>query len=94
MRCQGGVKEVSRRCQAGDVCCHALQEVLKGCLKGAEWPPQRDCMAVSKVLNDRPIGAEWPPHRYWMAVSFVLDGDASGRGWGMWCFLVIDDGYR
>ena len=51
-------------------------------------------MAVSKVLNDRPIGAEWPPHRYWMAVSFVLDGDASGRGWGMWCVLVIDDGYR
>ena len=25
-----------------------------------------------------------------MTVPFVLDGDASGRGWGMGCFLVID----
>ena len=45
IRCQGGVKKVSRRCQAGDVCCHALQEVLKGCLKGIEWRAQRYCMA-------------------------------------------------
>ena len=57
IRCQGGVKKVSRRCQAGDVCCHALLEVLNGGLKSIEWPPQRDCMAVSKVLNGRPIGA-------------------------------------
>ena len=35
-RCQGGVRKVSRRCQAGGVCCHALQEVLNGGLKGTE----------------------------------------------------------
>ena len=63
-RCQGGVKEVSRRCQAGDVCYHALQEVLNGCLKDTEWPPQRYCMAVSKVLNDRPIGTVWRAYKY------------------------------
>ena len=64
MRCQGGVKEVSRRCQAEDVCCHALQEVLYGCLKGVERPPQRDYMAVSKVSNDRPIGTAWRAYKY------------------------------
>ena len=51
-------------------------------------------MAVSKVLNGCLKGVEWPPHRCWMAVSFVLDGDASGRGWEMGRFLVIDDGCR
>ena len=51
-------------------------------------------MAAPKVLDGGLISIEWPPHRYWMAVSFVLDGDASGRGWGMGCFLVIDDGCR
>ena len=45
MRCQEGVKKVSRRCQAGGVCCHALQEVLNGGLKDTEWPPQRYWMA-------------------------------------------------
>ena len=29
-----------------------------------------------------------------MTVPFVLDGDASGRGWEMGRFLVIDDGCR
>ena len=51
-------------------------------------------MAGSKVLYGGLISIEWPPHRCWMAVPFVLDGDASGRGWGMGCFLVIDDGCR
>ena len=37
MRCQGGVKEVSKRCQAGGVCCYALQEVLNDGLKGTVW---------------------------------------------------------
>ena len=46
MRCQGGVKEVSRR-----------RCVLPCYARGAERRAQRDCMAVSKVLNDRPIGA-------------------------------------
>ena len=64
MRCQEGVKKVSRRCQAGDVCCHALQEVLNGGLKGTERPPQRDCMAVSKILNGRPKGTVWRAYKY------------------------------
>ena len=46
MRCQGGVKEVSRR-----------RCVLPCYARGAERRAQRDCMAVSKVLNGRPIGA-------------------------------------
>ena len=51
-------------------------------------------MAALKVLYGGLISIEWPPHRCWMTVPFVLDGDASGRGWGMGCFLVIDDGCR
>ena len=64
MRCQEGVKQVSRRCQAGGVYCHALQDVLNGRPKGTVWLSQRDCMAVSKVLNDRPKGTVWRAHKY------------------------------
>ena len=48
MRCQEGVKKVSRRCQGGvkletyvamlcKRCCMAVSKVLNGCLKGTVW---------------------------------------------------------